>query len=36
MAPLADSPKALGLHYTAAHLDGLVAFATARRWVTVR
>jgi len=32
MAPLADQLAALGLRYTAAHLDDLVALATKRRW----
>ena len=32
MAPLAERSPALGLRYTAAHLDDLVALATKRRW----
>jgi DNA replication protein DnaC len=32
MAPLADQLAALGLRYTAAHLDDVVALATKRRW----
>jgi DNA replication protein DnaC len=32
MAPLADQLTALGLRYTAAHLDDVVALATKRRW----
>src|SRR5262245_11845966 len=32
MAPLADPLAALGLGYTAAPLDDLVALATIRRW----
>jgi len=32
MAPLAEQLAALGLRYTAAHLDDVVALATKRRW----
>jgi len=32
MAPLADQLATLGLRYTAAHLDDVVALATKRRW----
>ena len=32
MAPLPDQLAALGLRYTAAHLDDVVALATKRRW----
>jgi DNA replication protein DnaC len=32
MAPLADQFATLGRHYTAAHLDDVVALATKRRW----
>jgi DNA replication protein DnaC len=32
MAPLAEQLAALGLRYTAAHLDDIVALATKRRW----
>jgi DNA replication protein DnaC len=32
MAPLADQLTTLGLRYTAAHLDDVVALATKRRW----
>lgn len=32
MAPLGDQLAALGLRYTAAHLDDVVALATKRRW----
>jgi DNA replication protein DnaC len=32
MAPLADQLVTLGLRYTAAHLDDVVAVATKRRW----
>jgi DNA replication protein DnaC len=36
MAPLADQLAALGLRYTAAHLDDVVALATKRRWSTTQ
>jgi DNA replication protein DnaC len=36
MAPLADQLAALGLRYTAAHLDDIVALATKRRWSTTQ
>ena len=32
MTPLADQLATLGLRYTAAHLDDVVALATKRRW----
>ena len=32
MAPLADQLATLGLRYSAAHLDDVVALATKRRW----
>jgi DNA replication protein DnaC len=32
MAPLAEQLATLGLRYTAAHLDDVVALATKRRW----
>jgi len=32
MAPLAEQLTTLGLRYTAAHLDDVVALATKRRW----
>jgi DNA replication protein DnaC len=32
MAPLADQLATLGLRYTAAHLDDVIALATKRRW----
>ena len=32
MAPLPDQLTTLGLRYTAAHLDDVVALATKRRW----
>ncbi len=36
MAPLADQLATLGLRYTAAHLDDVVALATKRRWSTTQ
>ena len=36
MTPLADQLAALGLRYTAAHLDDVVALATKRRWSTTQ
>ncbi len=36
MAPLADQLAALGLRYTAAHLDDVIALATKRRWSTTQ
>lgn len=36
MTPLADQLAALGLRYTAAHLDDVVALATKRRWSPVQ
>ncbi len=36
MAPLVDQLAALGLRYTAAHLDDVVALATKRRWSTTQ
>ena len=36
MIPLADQLAALGLRYTAAHLDDVVALATKRRWSTTQ
>ena len=36
MAPLADQFAALGLRYTATHLDDVVALATKRRWSTTQ
>jgi len=36
MAPLADQLATLGLRYTAAHLDDIVALATKRRWSTTQ
>ena len=36
MAPLTDQLAALGLRYTAAHLDDVVALATKRRWSTTQ
>src|SRR2546422_9791099 len=36
MLPLADQLAALGLRYTAAHLDDVVALATKRRWSTTQ
>jgi len=36
MAPLADQLTALGLRYTADHLDDVIALATKRRWSTTQ
>jgi DNA replication protein DnaC len=36
MAPLAEHLAALGLRYTAAHLDDVIALATKRRWSTTQ
>ena len=36
MAPLTDQLAALGLRYTATHLDDVVALATKRRWSTTQ
>ena len=36
MIPLADQLAALGLRYTAAHLDDVIALATKRRWSTTQ
>jgi DNA replication protein DnaC len=36
MIPLADHLATLGLRYTAAHLDDVVALATKRRWSTTQ
>jgi len=36
MAPLADQLTALGLRYTAGHLDDVIALATKRRWSTMQ
>ncbi|MGH7671617.1 MAG: hypothetical protein ACREMC_01865 [Gemmatimonadales bacterium] len=36
MAPLAEQLAALGLRYSATHLDDVVALATKRRWSTTQ
>jgi len=36
MPPLAEQLAALGLRYTAAHLDDVIALATKRRWSTTQ
>jgi DNA replication protein DnaC len=36
MTPLADQLATLGLRYTAAHLDDVIALATKRRWSTTQ